>query len=121
MFAAIKNGLILKHSFIMCPRKKISAAFLNVLWDEGFILGYKISKVNSKMFKIFLTFKKRKPLIRSLKIITKPGHKIYYSVNQLWKIKPENGILIVSTNKGLLSINACKKLGIGGEPFLIIK
>jgi small subunit ribosomal protein S8 len=120
MFAIIKNGQAINKSFIFYPKKKFCASFLNILWDEGFILGYKISKTNPEIFKIFLKYKNGNPVIKSLKVITKPGCRIYYSIEQLWKIDSSKGILILSTNKGLLSINECKKLKIGGEPFLII-
>ena len=121
MFANINNGQIVKKSFILQPKTKFCAAFLNVLWDEGFILGYRISKTNTNMFKIFLKYKNGKPVINSLKFITKPGYRVYYSAKQLWKINPNKGTIILSTNKGLMSINECKKLNIGGEPFIIIK
>ena len=42
MFATIKNGLTVKKSFVLQPKKKICESILNILWDEGFILGYKI-------------------------------------------------------------------------------
>lgn len=54
-------------------------------------------------------------------MISKPSLRIYYSVKQLWKLDPSQGTIILSTNKGIMSINQCKKLKIGGEPFIIIK
>jgi len=119
MFANIKSGLITKKAFILYPKKKICILFLNILWDEGFILGYKIDETN--LIKIFLKYQNKKPVINSLKIITKPGKRKYCSIKQLWKIKYNSGIIILSTNKGIMSINECKKLKIGGELFIIIK
>ena len=121
MFSNIKNGQMVRKSFILQPRKNICAAFLNILWNEGFILGYKISETDSKMFKIFLKYKNRKPVINSLKLITKPGQRVYYSSKQLWKIKSSKGIIVVSTNKGLMVLDECKKLKLGGEPYIVIK
>jgi small subunit ribosomal protein S8 len=121
MFANIKNGQMAKNSFILQRKKKICSAFLNLLWNEGFILGYTISESNSNMFKIFLKYKNGKPAINSLQPITKPGQRIYYSNKQLWKINSSKGIVIVSTNKGLMPLDECKKLNLGGEPYIIIK
>tara|TARA_B110000238_G_scaffold189517_1_gene221693 strand:- start:1202 stop:1342 length:141 start_codon:yes stop_codon:yes gene_type:complete len=45
---------------------------------------------------------------------------MYYSVKQIWKIDSSKTFLIISTNKGLKTLVECKKLKIGGEPFLII-
>lgn len=121
MLAIIKNGLMIKKSFVLQPRKKICESLLNILWDEGFILGYKISETNSKVLKIFLKYKNGKPAIHSLTSVSKPGLRIYFSANQIWKIDTTNGLLILSTNKGFMSIIECKKLKLGGEPFLVIK
>ena len=104
MFANIKNGHLAKQSFILQPRKKICENFLKVLWNEGFILGYKIDSNNSNVLKIFLKYKKGKPAINSIKLISKPSRKIYYSINQLWKIDSSKSFIILSTNQGLKSI-----------------
>ena len=120
MFANIRNGQLVERAFILQSKKKICEAFLSILWDEGFILGYKVLKTDLNMLKIFLKYKNGKPVIHSLKVISKPGHRVYYSAKQLWKINSENSLIIVSTNKGLFSLVECKKLKLGGEPFLVI-
>ena len=119
IITSIQNGLIANKVFIQVPNKKTIEMLLNVLWSEGFILGY--TKIDSKYLKIFLKYKKGKPAINSIKLISKPSTRIYYSIKQLWKFNFNQGLLIVSTTKGFLSINECKKLKLGGEPILIIK
>ena len=118
MFASIKNGQLAKRSFICHTRKKICEAFLKILWQEGFIIGYKIDP-NNKL-KIFLKYKNGQPVINSLRSISKPSRRIYYSIKQIWKIDSSKSFIIFSTNKGLKSIIECKKLKIGGEPLIII-
>jgi small subunit ribosomal protein S8 len=117
MFANIKNGQLAKRSFIFQERKKICEAFLKILWDEGFILGY---TVESNKLKIYLKYNSEQPVINSIKLISKPSRRIYYSVKQIWKIDSSKSLIIFSTNKGLKSINDCKKLKIGGEPFISV-
>ncbi len=121
MFVSIKNNQIARRNFIYQPKTKTCIAFLNILWNEGFILGYKISRSNSNMLKIFLKYKDGNPVINSLKIISRPTHRIHYSVSQLWKLDFRKGIIIVTTTKGLMTTRECKKLKIGGEPLLLIK
>jgi small subunit ribosomal protein S8 len=123
MFAHIKNGQLAKLSFILFPRKKICESFLKILWDEGFILGYTVetntlNKINQ--LKIFLKYTKGRPTINSLKLISKPGRRVYYSAKQIWKIDSNRVFIIFSTDKGLRSIVDCKKLKIGGEPYILI-
>lgn len=90
------------------------------MWDEGYILGYKISKNNPSMIVVYLKYNNNLPSINKIKIISKSSLRVYYSVKQLWKLKENQGLIILSTTQGLLSINSCKKFGIGGEPILII-
>jgi small subunit ribosomal protein S8 len=119
MFANIKNGQLAKRDFIHQNRKKICESFLQILWDEGFILRYTIDLNNNKL-KVFLKYKNKKPLINNIKLVTKPSKRIYWSLNQIWKIDPSKNFIIFSTNKGLKTITECKKLKIGGEPYIII-
>src|SRR5210317_2193779 len=115
MFSNIKNGQLAKKAFIYQKRKKICEEFLKILWDEGFILSYQIDKSDSTKLKIFLKYNNEEPVINSIKLITKPGRRIYYSINQIWKLDSTKNFIIFSTNKGLKTIIDCKKLKIGGE------
>jgi small subunit ribosomal protein S8 len=120
MFSSIKNGQLAKKAFIYHRKKNFCEQFLRVLWDEGFILGYKTDLKNPNKIKIFLKYKNEEPVISSIKLITKPGRRIYYSIKQIWKLDSCKTFIIFSTNKGLKTINNCKKLKIGGEPFILI-
>ena len=120
MIANIKNGQTARKSFILQKQKKICYSFLNILWNEGYILGYKTKKKDSNTIKIFLKYNQGKPVINSLKLISKPGHRIYYSAKQIWKINSNRTFIIFTTNKGLLTTTGCKKLRVGGEPLVSI-
>jgi len=121
MVASIKNGQLAKKAYINQRRKKTCESVLNVLWDEGFISGYKTSKNNPNVLKIFLKYKRNIPAINSIKVLSKPSLRIYYSLKQLWKLDSSKGVIIVSTNKGFMSLNDCKQQKLGGEPFIIVK
>ena len=118
MFVNIQNGQMTNKKFIFQTRKKICELFLNILWNEGFILGYKIEKKNK--LKIFLKYENNKPVIRKIKNLSKPGLRLYYSSSQIWKLETSKLFLIISTSKGLKTIAQCKKLNIGGEPFIAV-
>ena len=120
MFANIRNGQLAKLNFIYHPKKKYCETFLKILWNEGFIIGYKISSKNSKKLKIFLKYKNNQPAINSIKLISKPGRRVYYSINQIWKINSNKSFIIFSTNQGLNSVDNCKKYKIGGEAIIAI-
>lgn len=120
MFANLKNGQLAKRNFIYQTRKNICESFLKIMWDEGFILGYSIDSKNSSKLKIFLKYSSGKPVINSIKLISKPSKRVYWSINQIWKIDSSKTFIVFSTNKGLKTIMDCKKLNIGGEPYIVI-
>ena len=121
MFASIKNGQTAKKSIVVQTRKRVCEKVLKILWDEGFINGYKISSKNNQNLEIFLKYQKNgQPVINSFKSLSKPSKRIYYSAKQIWKIDSNKSFIILSTNQGFKSIIQCKKNKIGGEPFLII-
>ena len=120
MFANIKNGQLTNRSFIYQTRKKICESFLKILWQEGFILGYKIDSEDPNLLKIFLKYKNKRPAINSLKVLSKPSRRVYFSSKQIWKIDSSKSFIIFSTSKGLKTILDCKKLEIGGEPIIVI-
>lgn len=120
MLVSLKNGQNSKRSFIIQKRKKICEAFLKILWSEGFILGYKIDQKEKNNLKIFLKYKNGNPVINSINFISKPSRRIYYSNKKIWKLDSTQNLIILSTNQGLKSSIDCKKLNLGGEPFISI-
>lgn len=121
IFANIKNGQLAKRNFIYHANTKICESFLKMLWNEGFITGYKTSKEQPKKLKIFLKYKKNRPVINSIKLLSKPSYRIYYSSAQIWKLNAKKSFIIFSTNKGLKTTNECKRYKIGGEALIAIK
>jgi len=119
--AKLKNSQIARRHFFFQPKTKLTIAFLNILWDEGFILGYKIDNSNSNLLKIFLKFKNKDPVINSIKFIFKPSRNIYYSMSQFWKLDSKKSLIILTTSKGLMTAHECKKTQTGGKPLLIIR
>jgi len=121
MFANIRNGQIAKRSFIYQKKNFLCETFLLLLWNEGFIIKYRTSKKDKKKFKIFLKYSNAgNPIINNIKLISKPGKRVIFSIKQIWKIDSSKNFIIFSTHKGLQTITACKKLKIGGEPFILI-
>ena len=83
----------------------------------GYVPLYVIPKLE-----IFLKYTKNgKPVITSLKCLSSPGQRLYYSAKQIWKIDSSKNFIVFSTNTDLKTINQCKKHKIGGEPLVVVK
>merc|ERR1712110_1084266 len=100
LVSTIKNGQKVKKAFIFQKNKKICEELLNILWDEGFILGYKLFTTTNTL-KIYLKYKNTKPVITNIQIISKPSLRVYFSTKTLWKLYSSKNLIILSTTKGL--------------------
>ena len=121
LIIAIKNSQKSKRNIIQIHRKKLSENLLKLLWDEGFISGYKVNSKNFHFIDVLLKYSNAgKPTINSVKFLSKPGSRLYFSSKQIWKLDSSKACVIFSTSKGLMTINNCKKKNIGGEPLVIL-
>ena len=121
MFTSIKNSQKSKKISVIVYRKNLCESFLKLLWDEGFIVGYKVVSSDKTKLEIFLKYSNTgNPIINSIKFVSKPSRRIYFSIKQIWKLDSSKTFIIFSTSHGLMSINDCKKNKIGGEPLIIL-
>ena len=121
MFISIKNGQQSKKGSVIVKRKNLCESFLKLLWDQGFICGYKTVDLDNQKLEIFLNYSKiGNPVIKSIKFVSKPSRRIYLSIKQIWKLDSSKMFMIFSTSKGLMTMDECKQNKIGGEPLIII-
>ncbi|HCR35440.1 30S ribosomal protein S8 [Candidatus Woesebacteria bacterium GWC2_33_12] len=81
------------------------------LKSEGFIDSI---EVNKKNITIKLSIFNKKPVLSNIKIVSKPGLRIYMNVEKIESYhKPD--ILILTTPKGIMSGKRAKKERVGGE------
>ena len=121
MFTQLRSGQEAKKLVVLQPKNKLCSKILNVLWEEGYIVGYRISPFNPTVFEIFLKYYKQTPTISKISALSKPSVRLYLPVEQLWKLDSGLGIVIVSTSKGVISDPICRKFNVGGEVFCTIK
>ena len=114
MFVIIQNGQVAKKKSITLIRKLSCEIFLRLLWDEGYLLGYKV--VSESRIKVFLKYTSDGiPTITSIKSMLTSNQKSYLSVEQIRKLGSSKSLFILSTNKGLISASQCKYHNIGGK------
>ena len=116
LISNLKNSQIVKKAFVVSENSVFCRKLLDVLWDEGFISGYKTLPMNK--LKIYLKYRNGNAVISSIKVVSKPSLRVYYSVRELHCLKNN---VILTTHKGIKTISNCKRLNIGGEPLIIIK
>lgn len=116
MLTRIRNANSAKHSIVAIPFSKIKESIANILKNEGYIVNYEIKEEGSKKdIVVSLKYVDGETVIKGLRRISKPGRRVYSSVENLPKVLGGLGIAIVSTPKGVITDKECRKHSVGGE------
>ncbi|MBQ4046113.1 MAG: 30S ribosomal protein S8 [Lachnospiraceae bacterium] len=118
MLTRIRNANTAKHDTVDVPSSKMKLAIADILVNEGYIKKYELVDEGSyKSIRITLKYGKDKneKVIAGLKRISKPGLRVYASVDNMPRVLGGLGIAIVSTNKGVMTDKEARANGIGGE------
>jgi len=115
MLTRIRNGLMAGFESVDVPASRIKTEIARVLKEEGFILKEEVlSKKNKKILRIFLKHGEKKPL-NVLKRISKPGRRVYADKDSIPRVLSGFGVAVLSTSRGILTDEAARKQGVGGE------
>ncbi len=116
MLTRIRNAQMRKMTKVVTPASKLRERVLDVLIDEGYIRGYAtVEKDGHKNIEIELKYYEGSPVISEIKRVSKPGRRVYSSVNDIPLVRNGLGISILSTSMGVMSDNAARNKNVGGE------
>jgi small subunit ribosomal protein S8 len=116
MLTRIRNGQMAEKLSVTMPASKMKAAIAKVLVEEGYISSFDAGETDGKpTLTIELKYFNGKPVIETVKRISRPGLRIYKGAGELPKVNGGLGVSIVSTSQGLMSDRKARAQGIGGE------
>ncbi|MZR61295.1 30S ribosomal protein S8 [Alcanivorax sp. DP30] len=115
MFTRIRNAQMAKKVQVEIPASKAKEAVAKVLLDEGYIAGYKVSEDKKPVMTVDLKYFEGNPVIDKIARVSRPGLRVYKSAGEIPKVKGGLGVMIVSTNQGIISDRAARKANVGGE------
>ena len=117
MLTRIRNGIHANKTIVEAPSSKFRANVLEVLKREGYIRGFSSieNKPGIRQLKIELKYQEGVPVISEIKRVSKPGCRVYSSINELPKVYNGLGISILSTPRGVMSDNEARVANVGGE------
>ena len=120
MIARIKNAAERKRSKVLTPASKMRQRVLDVLADEGYIRGYSVVQNPGEFpqFEIELKYFDGAAVIGEISRVSKPGRRVYSSIEDLKPVKNGLGISVLSTSKGVMSDTAAREANVGGEVLL---
>ena len=117
IFVRINHAIVLKRHVVRMMYTRTTRNVLRVLLNEGYILGFRVAGNQPRQeIEVFLKYDEaNKPVIRRLRLISKASHRVHVGARNLVPVNQGLGRLILSTDRGVMSDNEARKLGIGGE------
>jgi len=117
MLTRIRNANRMRHEKVEMPASRLKSDILAVLKKEGFITDFQSAKdgVQGKIVVTLKYTKTKERVIKGLKRISKPGLRVYTSVNDLPKVLNGLGVALISTSKGIMTDREARLAQVGGE------
>lgn len=118
LLTRIRNGQRNHFEQVTSPVSKARLAVLDVLKREGYIRGYRLEQQEGTTFQqvcVSLKYDGGEPVIQEIKRISKPGRRVYASLDRLPRVRNGLGISILTTSKGVMSDGEARAQHVGGE------
>ena len=115
LLTRIRNAQFASRANVSMPSSRLKIAIGEVLRAEGYIKDFHVENDVKPELSIALKYHEGTPVIEEIARISRPGLRIYRDAERLPRVKGGLGIAIVSTNKGVITDQAARRDGIGGE------
>ena len=121
MLTRIRNGQMIEKQNVRMPASKLKKAIAQVLYDEGYIDGFKVHESSGKAeIEVILKYYAGQPVIERIDRVSKPGLRIYKGRDDIPRIMNGLGIAILSTSQGVMTDRKARSLGVGGEILCLV-
>ena len=118
LLTRIRNAYGVRHDRLDVPASRLKHEVCKILRDEGFIESFRLldEGPTSKSIRIHLRYSKDgEPLVRRMQRVSRPGRRVYRKSEEIKPVLSGLGVGIVSTSQGLLTDEAARQRGVGGE------
>ena len=122
MLVRIKNAAAVGKPTVKMPSSKTKVAIANVLKGEGYIGSHRVNDLGGGKaeLEIELKYFEGKPVIETLKRVSRSGLRNYRGKDALPKVLNGLGVAIISTSKGIMTDTQARQQGVGGEVLCIV-
>ena len=121
MLTRIRNASQAKHKRVDLPVSRLKTEIARILKENHFIHDFKIlDDGRHGVLRVYLKYYEDRPVIRSLKRVSRPGRRIYRKADEMPRIRNGLGLAIVSTSKGMMSDRQARSSKVGGEVMALV-
>ena len=116
LLTRIRNAQAAGLGEVRLPSSNTKFRIAKLLEAEGFVDGVSTETDGAKRTLILgLKYEGKRPKIRSIKRISKPGLRVYRKAHELPRVMSDIGIAIISTSAGIMTNKEARRRKLGGE------
>ena len=117
LLTRIRNAQLAGHADLVMPGSKLKLAVAKLLADNGYVDSVQwIEEAPQGRLRVTLRYDgNNKPMIRSIKRVSKPSRRVYVGVGEIPSVLNGLGIAILSTSRGVLTDKEARAANVGGE------
>jgi small subunit ribosomal protein S8 len=113
----LRNASKARLDECIAPHSLLKESMAAILKSEGYIADYApgTDERGHKTLVVKLKYLDGVPVLTGLKRVSKPGRRLYYRYTEIPRVLNGLGISILSTSKGLMKDQDCRRNKAGGE------
>jgi small subunit ribosomal protein S8 len=112
LLTSIRNAQMAQHTTARVPDTKLNRAVLDVLVKSKYLQS--VTSAEATFPTLHISFQPT-VAIEHIKLISKQGRRIYTDAASIPMVRQGRGIVILSTNQGVMTGKEAHKKNIGGE------
>jgi small subunit ribosomal protein S8 len=121
LLTRIRNGQQARKTAVTMPASRQKVAIAKVLEEEGYVAGVSTEEVEGKQtLTVELKYYRDQPVIERIERVSRPGLRVYRSVDELPTVQGGLGIAVVSTSRGVMTDRRARAEGHGGEVLCVV-
>ncbi len=121
MITRIRNAVRNESPFVNVLDSKLNRSILDAMAREGYIWRHEVLEENKGLLRVALKYAADGgAVVRHLQRVSRPGCRIYSTVDNLPQVLQGLGICIVSTNRGVMSSREARQQRVGGEVLFVL-
>ena len=121
MITRIRNAVSNESAFVDVKNSKLNRSVLEAVKREGYIWGFEAPADVPGVLRVTLKYGvDGGSVVRHLRRVSRPGCRIYSTVDDLPQVLQGLGVCIISTNKGVVSSREARQMRVGGEVLFVM-
>jgi small subunit ribosomal protein S8 len=117
LLTRIRNGNQAIKPYVDVPASRLKREVLEVLRETRYIDGFDVlDDAKQGVLRVHLKYtQKRERVITGLRRVSRPGLRKYVKAKNVPRVLGGLGVAVLTTPKGVLSDEACRRENVGGE------